>query len=220
MLQPNTLQFLIQLKRNNNKPWFDAHREKYLAAKSDFENLIQQVIKEYGKKDFDISTLQAKDCIFRIYRDIRFSKNKTPYKTYLSAEIHKGGKRIYHPGFYISIEPGENSYCGGGLWHPEGEYLRKVRQEIDYNLDGFRSIIEDRKFKNVFGRLDQSDTLVRPPKEYEESNPAIAYLKLKSFIADAPLSDQELVSKRLVKKITTILTTMKPLTDFLSSALD
>lgn len=220
MLQPDTLRFLSQLKRNNNKPWFDAHKEKYLAAKSDFENLIQQIISGYGKSDADIGLLKVKDCVFRIYRDVRFSKNKNPYKNYFAAEIHKGGKKVYYPGFYISIEPGDHSFCGGGLWHPEGDYLKNVRQEIDYNFEAFRSILEAKKFRSLLGSLEQYDKLTRPPKGYDESNPAIEFLKLKSFIADVRLSDEDLISKDLVKKILNIFTAMKPFVDFLSSAME
>ncbi|MCO6496611.1 MAG: DUF2461 domain-containing protein [Chitinophagaceae bacterium] len=220
MLQPSTVRFLSQLKRNNNKPWFDAHREQYLAAKEDFDNLVQEIINEYGKVDPEIGALQVKDCVFRIYRDIRFSKDKTPYKTHFAAGFNRGGKRVHFPGFYFHVQPGGLTYCGGGIWHPDNEELKKVRQEIDYNLEEFEAILNEKKFKKLFGPLEEDDKLTRAPKGYEEDNPAIEYLKLKSFITGVAFDDEALTHKGLVTKVVNTFKTMKPFIDFLSRALD
>lgn len=220
MLQPSTITFLRQLKRHNQKPWFDANKGKYLDAKADFENLIQQIITEFGKIDPDISTLQVKDCVFRIYRDTRFSKNKTPYKTHFAAGINKGGKRVHVPGYYFHAELDDYTYCGGGIWRPDPPELKKIRQEIDYNYQDFSSIIKDKKFVKVFGDLDDEDALSRAPQGYEEDNPAIKYLKMRSFITGVSFSDEELTSKGLLKKIISTFTVMKPFINFLSRALE
>lgn len=220
MLQPSTITFLRQLKKHNEKSWFDDHKDKYLAAKADFDDFIQRLLIEYGKTDPDIATLTLKECVFRIYRDVRFSKDKTPYKTHFAAGMNKGGKKVHFPGYYLHVGPGGNSFAGGGIWRPSGEMLRKVRQEIDYNFDEFLSIIQKPSFKKCFGTLSQEDKLMRPPQGYDAGNPAIDYLKLRSFIASRNFSDKELTQPGFFKKIIQTFETLKPLIDFLERALD
>jgi len=221
MIQQSTLRFLKDLKKNNNKPWFDAHRPQYEAARADFGAFIQKVIDTYGKKDSNIRHLVAKDCMFRINRDIRFSKDKTPYKTNLGASINKGGKQATATGgYYFHLQPGQ-AFCGGGIWMPEPEFLRKIRQEVDYNFKEFKSIIGSRKFKAVYGDLsdDAEYKLSRVPKGYEPNNPAAEYLKLKSFIAIIDIKDSDLTSKNLLKKTINAFETLKPLLDFMDRAM-
>jgi uncharacterized protein (TIGR02453 family) len=221
MLQSSTIKFLKDLNKNNNKPWFESHRAQYEAAKSDFASFIQKVIDTYGKKDSSIKHLAAKDCMFRINRDIRFSKDKTPYKNNFGASINKGGKQSFSSGgYYFHLQPGQ-SFCGGGIWMPEPENLRKIRQEIDYNYKEFKKIIGSKKFKSVYGDLsDHPDyKLTRLPKGYEPDNPAAEYLKLKSFVSMISLKDTDLTSKNLLKKTVTAFETLKPLLDFVDHAL-
>ena len=155
MLQISTVKFLKDLKKHNNKPWFDANRKIYEAAKADYLNFIQKVIDSHGKNDPEIRNIVAKDCLFRINRDVRFSKDKSPYKTNFGASINKGGKQsVSTAGYYFHLQPGE-SFTGGGIWMPEKENLQKIRQEVDYNLDDFKKIISGKKFKTVFGELWQ-----------------------------------------------------------------
>lgn len=220
MLQPSTLTFLRQLKRHNEKPWFDAHKDQYLAAKTDFDELVQQIITTYGLTDPDIGTLQVKDCVFRIYKDVRFSKDKTPYKTHLAAGFNRGGKKAHYPGFYFHAEPGGNTFCGGGIWRPAGPELKKIRQEIDYNYEEFLSIIQGKKFSRMFGKLEDADSLMRPPQGYDENNSAIEYLKMRNYITGIPFTDADLTSSNLLKKIVSAFTTMKPFIDFLGRALE
>lgn len=220
MLQPSTITFLRGLKRHNDKTWFDAHKHQYQAAKADFDALAEQIIAGLGKNDPDIASLRVKDCVFRIYKDVRFSKDKTPYKTHFAAGINKGGKRVHFPGYYFHAEPGGLTYCGGGIWRPGGPELKKIRQEIDYNHDEFLSIIRAPKFIRLFGRLEDEDSLVRPPQGYGEDNPALEYLKMRNYIAGTGFTDDVLTSRSLVKKITTTFETMKPFIDFLGRALE
>jgi len=221
VIQPSTLKFLKDLKKNNNKPWFDAHRKEYEAAKKDFEQMIQAVIDRHGKTDKTISHLKAKDCLFRINRDIRFSKDKTPYKTNMGAYINRGGKKSLYGGYYFHCEPGQ-SFVGGGLWMPMPNELNKVRQEIDYNLAEFKKIIGSKKFKSVYNDVsrDAEYTLSRVPKGYEADNPAAEYLKLKSFVAIAKVSDADLNSKEIVKKITTAFEALQPMLAFINHSID
>jgi uncharacterized protein (TIGR02453 family) len=221
MLQSSTLKFLRDLKKNNNKPWFDAHRGEYEKAKKDFEQFIQEVIDKHGKKDPTMKGLVAKDCLFRINRDVRFSKDKSPYKTNFGASINKGGKKSMLAGYYFHLEPGQ-CFAGGGIWMPLPEDLKKVRQEVDYNFAEFKKIIGSKKFKSVYGNLskDAEFTLSRVPKGYEPDNPAAEYLKLKSYIAMINIKDADLNSKGPLKKITDAFEALLPLLNFINRALE
>jgi uncharacterized protein (TIGR02453 family) len=220
MLQASTIKFLKDLKKNNNKPWFDLHRNQYEAAKADFVDFIQLMIDKHGKKDPGISHLKAKECIFRINRDIRFSKDKSPYKTNFGAFINTGGKKSMLAGYYFHLEPGQ-SFTGGGVWQPMPPALKKLRQEIDYNFKEFQKIITTKKFRSVYGGLSQDDDirLSRIPKGYDESNPAAGFLKLKSFVAMTELPDTDLTSKTLEKKTLEAYEALSPLVDFLNRGL-
>jgi uncharacterized protein (TIGR02453 family) len=222
MLQPSTLKFLKDLKKNNNKPWFDANRKRYEDAKKDFENFIQQVIDLHGKKDKTISSLKAKDCLFRINRDVRFSKDKSPYKTNFGASINKGGRKAFSTaGYYFHLEPGQ-CFVGGGIYQPMPEELKKVRQEIDYNFNDFKKIIGAKKFKSFYGDLDKSKEflLSRVPKGYGPDNPAADYLRMKSYIAMVEQKDAGLTSKDLVKKTVAAFEALQPVIQFINNSLE
>ncbi len=220
MLEPQTLKFLSSLKNNNNKPWFDAHRPQYEAAKIDFQNFIHLIIEDLKRSDTTIAGLNSKDCLFRINRDIRFSNDKTPYKSNMGASIKRGGKKSTFAGYYFHCEP-RKSFIGGGLWMPDGSSLKSLRQEIDYNWDEFQEIIQEKNFKKIYSDLykgsDQS--LATNPKGYEKDNPAIAYLKLKSFIAEASVADEELTKATLHKKTVVAFKALQPLLDFINRAI-
>ncbi len=202
MLRSSTLRFLKDLKKNNKKEWFEKNRPVYESAKEDFVTFVQKLIDLHGKKDLTIKNLHAKDTIFRINRDIRFSKDKSPYKTNFGASINKAGRSAWETaGYYFHLEPG-GSFAGGGIYMPPAEQLKKLRQEIDYNLNDFKKIIGSKKFKSVYGDLDRSEEflLTRVPKGYEPENPAADYLRLKSYIALVKLKDEELLSDKALKK--------------------
>ncbi len=221
MLQPSTLKFLQTLQNNNSKEWFDENRKLYELAKADFTSLVDKLIQEFAKKDPSIVHLQSKECIFRINRDVRFSKNKAPYKTNMGASINSGGKKSFTAGYYFHFEPGGKSFVGGGLYMAEPDKLKKVRQEIDYNWTAFYKIISNKKFKEQYGDLDKSKgiTLVRGPKGYEKENPGIDYIKLKSWVALKPITDKSLTEKDLIKTISTAFEALQPLIIFLNHAL-
>ncbi|HVT85101.1 MAG TPA: DUF2461 domain-containing protein [Chitinophagaceae bacterium] len=220
MLRPSTLKFLKDLKKNNIKPWFDVHRKEYESAKEDFSAFVQAVIDKHGKKDKTISQLKAKDCMFRINRDVRFSKDKSPYKTNMGAYINRGGKKSIFGGYYFHCEPGE-SFMGGGLWMPMPPELNKVRQEIDYNLQEFKKIIGSKKFKSIYKDLSRSEenVLSRVPKGYEPTNPAADFLKMKSFVALTNLKDSDLTSKNLISKTVEAFEALQPLVEFINEAI-
>lgn len=222
MLQASTLKFLKNLAKNNHKEWFDANRKNYDAAKQDFSVLVQKLIEQHGKKDSEIASLLAKDCIFRINRDVRFSKDKSPYKINMGASINRGGKKSIFAGYYVHCEPGNQSFVGGGLWMPEAAVLKKVRQEIDYGADEFKKILHHKNFAGYYKDLDKSGdlSLSRPPKGYDDENPAIDYIKLKSFIALRPLTDAEMQSKELTKIILKGFEALQPLLQFINRAIE
>ncbi len=221
MLQYSTIEFLKALKQNNHKAWFDENRKQYEYAKEDYLNLIDGIIRGVGKNDPTIALLQPKECVFRINRDVRFSKDKSPYKTNFGAGFSKGGKKSLLSGYYFHCEPG-SSFVGGGIWMPPAPELKKVRQEIDYNYTEFQAVLSNPLFKKQYDDLERgADTkLSRPPKGYDESNPAIEYLKLKSYIASAPISDEELTSKSLVSKVVEAFNALQPLIYFINQALE
>jgi len=221
MLQSSTLTFLKDLAKNNDKSWFESHRKQYEQAKQDFENFIESVLGRYCKKDNDLKELTAKKCTFRINRDVRFSKDKSPYKSNFGASMNRGGKKSVFSGYYFHCEPGK-SFVGGGLWMPMPPEMKKVRQEIDYCYDEFRQIVSYRKFKSVYGELytGENTKLSKVPQGFEKDNPAAEYLKLKSWLAMRDLSDAELTSKDLVKKTSEAFETLQPMIKFLNRALE
>lgn len=221
MLQPATIKFLKDLKKNNNKPWFEKNKTAYQNAKEDVEQFVQQVIEGLGKIDPDIATLQPKDCIFRIYRDVRFSKDKTPYKTNMGASFSRGGKKVPTAGYYFHCEPGGQSMTGGGLWMPMPPHLAKVRQEIDYNFEEWKKIVGNKNFKKIFPNgVEGIEVLSRPPKGYDDQNPAIEYLKMKCYIVTHDLTDADLSSKSLLKETLNTFAAMKEFIDFLNRSVE
>ncbi|HLX90376.1 MAG TPA: DUF2461 domain-containing protein [Puia sp.] len=221
MLKDTTIKFLKDLKKNNNKVWFDANRKKYEAMREDVEIFVQGVIDSHGKRDPSIKGLKAKETMFRINRDIRFSKDKSPYKTNMGASINRGGKKSIYAGYYFHLEPGD-SFAGGGIWMPMAPELKKIRQEIDYNLDEFKKIIGSKKFNSVYGELDKGEdvSLSKVPQGFDKDNPAAPWLKLKSILAMRSFSDKDLQSKDLGKKVLESFEALQPLVEFINKSLE
>lgn len=221
MIEQTTIKFLKDLNKNNNKEWFEKNRKHYENAKQNFIDVTQEVIKGLGKIDASIAHLEARKSIFRINRDVRFSKDKSPYKTNMGMFLSRTGKSSIHAGYYFHLEP-DKCFIGGGLYMPMPDVLAKVRQEIDYNWNEFNNIITNKKFVAHFKILNKSKefSLTRPPKGYDDTNLAIEYLKLKSWIAGINLKNEELTNKNISKKIATSFEALKPLLDFLNKAIE
>ncbi len=221
MFQSSTVSFLKELKKHNNKPWFDNHREKYLSAKIDFENFIGKLLAATAAFDNDIKELQVKNCTFRINRDIRFSKDKTPYKTNMGASLNRGGKKSIFAGYYFHLEPGK-SFAGGGLWMPTAPELKKLRQEIDYCFPEFKKIINGSPFKNQYPGLEMNEgqMLVNVPKGYDQENAAATFLKLKSFVATKNIPDNLLTSSSLIKEVALAFKGLMPLVKFINRSME
>lgn len=219
MIAASSLQFLKALAKNNNREWFLDNKNKYDLAKENYLNFVEEVLSGIVKFDNSLAELNPKQCVFRINRDVRFSKNKDPYKTNFGASFSKGAKKINAAGYYFHLEPGA-CFIGGGLWMPETNDLQKVRQEIDYCFKEFNGIIQHKQFKNAFSGLSTEVKLARPPKGYDLDNPAIEYLKLKSFTAITSLSDSDVLDKNIVKKSLVIFKTISPFIHFLNRSID
>ncbi len=174
--------FLEALKAHNNKPWFDSQREHYQQLRLDFLAFVADLLERASLEDPNLAGLEAKNCIFRINRDVRFSANKNPYKTNFSAYLAQGGKKFPGAGYYFHFEPGA-SFMAAGIWMPEAPLLKSIRQEIDYGFESFQEILS----APALGAFElEGERLSRPPKGYEADNPAIEFLKLKSFVLTQP----------------------------------
>lgn len=190
-IAPSTFDFLKSLQQNNNREWFNDHKDDYERARANVELFIQELIHKLSTFDPYIdSSIKAKKCMFRIYRDVRFAKDKSPYKTWFAAGISLDGRKLDGPEYYLHIGPG-NSFIAVGYWRPKKEHLDSIRQEIDYNLNAFEESLSSGNW--TIEDLSQEDKLVRTPAGYTEDNDAIEYLKLKSFILFKPLEDKEIL---------------------------
>jgi len=212
------INFLIDLSNNNHKEWFDNHKESYLKAKLEMEELVQKIIEEFSKYDPNIADQQAKKCVFRIYRDVRFSKNKAPYKNNMGGFIVPGGKKSGKAGYYLHLEPG-NSFIAGGVYMPESANLKKVREEILYNIDDFKKIIKAKSFMKNFGAVN-GEKLKRPPKGFPADFEDIELLKFKSYTVLHPVSDDLVSSPEFSDKVIEIFKQMKDFNHFINIAIE
>jgi uncharacterized protein (TIGR02453 family) len=221
MLQADTLQFFRELRLNNNKDWFDANRHRYEHAKKDYHQLVRKILDGLQKHDQGLFQLQVKDCTFRINRDIRFSKDKQPYKTHLGIIMSPYGRRLEHAGYYVHLDEEGGCFAGGGIYMPSGEVLKKIRQEISVFYEDLVEVVESEDFREVYEDFDREDGVVlsRPPKGYSADDPAIEFLKLKSYTATKAFPAEWLTDETAVDRIVNILAKLKPLVDFLNRAL-
>ena len=216
MLSKNTLQFLDDLKENNNREWFLANKKRYEEYKKDYHQLIGAFLDAMKPKDASLEMLEIKNCTFRINRDIRFSKDKSPYKTHLGVWMNTNSSGVNAPGYYIHIEKGK-SFIAGGLYSPEANDLKKIRKEIAFFYEDLEEIVNDKKFKKIFNGLERTETnsLKNAPKDFEKDHPAIEFLKLKSFIAVSKIDDSAVFESNFVATTAEKLIVLKPLIDFL-----
>jgi uncharacterized protein (TIGR02453 family) len=219
MIKPETLDFLKELIKNNNREWFQANKAAYDTARENVIDFTGKLIAQLYKIDPGIDeALDPKKSVMRIYRDIRFSKNKTPYKNNFGISIPTSGLRNGGVEYYFHITPGA-SFIGGGYWMPENEHLKKIRQEIDYNGHDLKKIIDEPAFVKLFGEFRKQEQLKTVPREYSADNEHIELLKLKSFVAWHTITDKELIKANAVDTIAEVCRTMHPLTVFLKNAL-
>lgn len=215
MIKPETLGFLTEVAENNNREWFAQHKERYESCKADVLSFVEELIPLLAAVDpeFPLET-QAKKCLMRIYRDVRFSKNKNPYKNNYGISFAVKGNR--GPDYYLHLQPG-GSFFAAGYWMPEPPALKHIREEIDYNTDEFLEIINADSFKSVFALSDE-DTLKKAPKGYDPAHPQIALLKLKSYIASFPIADKALFKPAIVNQLKLAFQGIYPFVQFLRRA--
>ncbi len=214
------LSFLKAIAKNNNREWFEKNKPKYLEAKQSFEDFLEAFHLELVKVDEGLASLNPRKLGFRIYRDVRFSKDKRPYKVNMGAGFSPGGKMMQEPGYYIHIEPGNKSFLATGLYMPDSANLAKIRQEIDYNAKGFFKILNGKNFKKHFNGLDDFDKVKTAPKGYPKDHPHIDILKNKSFVSSHYFTDAQVKDKKFFKKVAEVCKTIKPLNDFLKEAIN
>ena len=219
MIQRHTFDFLKDLAVNNNREWFQANKERYEAARDNVIEFTAAWLKLMHKIDPSIDeNLEAKKCVMRIYRDIRFRKDKTPYKNNFGISIPTKGLKAGRAEYYLQIAPG-NSMIAGGYWMPETPHLKAIRQEIDYNASELKKIIDDADFIKLFGEFRKQEQLKSVPREYSAENENIELLKLKSFVAFHNLKDEALLLKDSVADVAAICSKIYPLNVFLNNAL-
>jgi uncharacterized protein (TIGR02453 family) len=219
MIQKQTLDFLEELVDNNNREWFMDNKQRHDTARENVIDLAGKLIKELHRIDSAVSAeLDPKKCVLRIYRDVRFSKNKTPYKNNFGISVPTTGVKAGGAEYYFQVQPGK-SFIAGGYWMPEAAHLKAIRQEIDYNGNDLKSIIDETEFVKLFGSFRDQDKLKTLPRDYTADNENIELLKLKSFIAWHQLKDKELMKADLVDKIAGICVKIHPLNVFLRNAI-
>ena len=222
MIKQTSLDFLSKLKKNNSKDWFEQNRDCYDHYKTDILELTENLLTGLSKFDQSISraNLDPKKCLTRVNRDLRFSKDKTPYKNYVLIVFNKNGFHGNTAGYYIQIEPSAN-FLGGGIWQTTPELLKKIRQEIDYSYNDIYKIISSPKFQKTFPNGIQGvGKLKKMPDGYDETNPASELLKMKGFCTKEIISDKTLSSKDCIATILDSFKTSKPLIDYINKAIE
>lgn len=214
-MQSSTLQFLRTLEKNNNREWFNENKTTYQEAQQDVIYFVEKLIEEMVVFDEEIGKADAKKSLFRIYRDTRFSKDKSPYKTNFGASLGMG-KGSQKAGYYLHIEPGK-SFLAGGIYMPESSVLKEIRKEISAFGEEFLTIVEKDEFRNYFRGLSVEDKLKKVPQGFEKDDKMAEFLKLKHYIVTHPVSDEQLLNENAAKEFAKIYKAMKPLNDFLNA---
>lgn len=213
-ISSKTFDFLKKLNKNNNREWFNENKNLYTEAQQNVVSFLDELIKEMSGFDEELAKIDSKKALFRIYRDTRFSKDNSPYKTNFGASLGMG-KGNQKGGYYLHMEPGK-SFLAGGIYMPESSVLKEVRKEISLYGEDFLKILNQKDFKKHFPELDQDDKLKKVPQGFDKEDPMAEYLKLKNFIVLYHLKDEEVLDKNAVKNMGKIFKLMKPFNDFLN----
>ncbi len=220
-IHPSTFQFLQELKENNDRDWFNDNKPRYKKARENFLDFTRELLLQIAAFDPAIAHHEAKDCIFRIYRDIRFSNDKSPYKTNFGAHVTSAAKKSEvhtRAGYYVHLEPG-GSFLAGGAYGPTGPWLKAIRQEIVYNPDEFKGILNRPDFKQYFGEL-KGEKLKTSPRDYPNDHPEIELLRHKSFLAMHDCPDEQVLADDFVQYCGGVFQALKPFDDFLNRSMD
>lgn len=214
-IQQSTINFIKELKANNNREWFAENKRKFQETNEHFISFADDVLFEMNKID-TIENVSGKKSVFRIYRDVRFSKDKTPYKTHFSGSFKRATAAL-RGGYYFHIEPG-NSFIAGGFWAPNPKDLLRIRKEISIDSCDLKEILESEKFKTIFGELI-GERVKTAPRGFDKNHPEIELLQLKQFIVSKKISDHELQKENFTNVVVEIFKEMRPFFDYMSSVL-
>lgn len=213
----NVYDFIETIDKNNNREWFAENKDFFLEAKNDFEVFLDIIGKQLEVIDADFRYTKAKNYTFRIYRDVRFSKNKAPYKNHFGAFLCNGGRKSPKAGYYLHIEPNA-SFIGGGIYRPEKSYLKAIRQEMYYSYKDYEKIVLNASFKEYFPTL-MPDKLKTGPRDFPKDCDAIEWLKYKSFAVGHSISKQKIISDNFAKDVIDGFEILKPMNNFLNNAI-
>ncbi|HEX8426569.1 DUF2461 domain-containing protein [Hymenobacter sp.] len=218
MNTPQLLDFLSDLTQHNDREWFQARKATYDQLRQEFEAAVGRWLKQMATHDPTLAGLEAKKCIFRIYRDVRFSRDKRPYKTHFSAYFSGGGKAGSNPGYYVQLGPNGQTLLAGGLYEPEKEQLARIRQEIDYNGAALHELLQTPGFRKYFAGVE-GDKLKKAPAGYPTDHPEIELLKHKSFIVSHTVPDATARKLDLDTYVPAALRAMQPFCEYLQEAI-
>jgi uncharacterized protein (TIGR02453 family) len=214
----NVLDFLAQLKLNNNREWFQENKKWYETSKKEVENFVTGMITTISAIDPSIQAPAMKDCMFRIFRDVRFGADKSPYKTNFGAFIAKGGRKSSYPGYYFHFEPGE-SMLAGGVYQPEPDTLKLLRNEVYFHSNELKEIMGNPSFKKFFAQLGDFDKMKKAPKDYPADFPDIDLLKYRSYIVSQNIPDKIVTSDDYQKQVLEMIKELQPFMAFLNRAI-
>lgn len=215
---PIIFKFLKELSLNNNREWFNNHKDDYLKAQTEFENLLTAIIQRISLFDDEIVGIQAKDCTYRIYRDVRFSQDKSPYKIHFGGYINGKGKKSEHCGYYVHLQLGNCMLAGGSLCPPP-DILKALRQSVYDNIDEYRSIVEDPAFKKYFPVIGEN-FLKTAPKGFPKDFKYIDYLKPKEFICSYQVPDEFFLDEKMLDNVSDVFKQLKRFSDFTNYTID
>jgi len=211
------LNFLSLLKENNNREWFNENKNLYEVAKNKFEEFVNILIPKIKEFDTEIDVSSAKECTYRIYRDVRFSKNKDPYKPNMGAYISKGGKKSKYAGYYIHIES-DASFAGGGIYCPQPTILKSIRIDIYEDTETIKSIINNKTFSGTFSKM-YGEKLKTAPRGFPKDFPDIDLLNYKSYTVVKNITNNNLLSNKFLEDLLLIFKTQKPFNDYLNKVI-
>lgn len=215
VIKKESLDFLKALSKNNNRDWFNNHKDKYIEVHSNIVAFADALLVEMNKHD-KIETASGKESLFRIYKDVRFSKDKTPYNTHWSGGFKRATKKL-RGGYYFHIKPG-NSFLAGGFWGPEPEDMKRIRQDIDLNYKDWKKLLAHKTLVNTFGKME-GEQLSSAPRGYTKDHPAIDLLRYKQFLFRHDFTDKEVYSPDFVYKANGIFRNLRPFFNYMSDVL-
>jgi uncharacterized protein (TIGR02453 family) len=219
-INPETLQFLTALKQNNHREWFQTHKSDADQARKNFADFASTLLENLQSFDQTLQNIEVKQCIFRIYRDVRFSHNKEPYKTHFGVYFAKnGGKNSHFAGYYFHLDP-EECFFGGGIYMPLPEYLKTIRKEIYYQINEFKAILENSSFKNYYDGIENIEQLKKSPVGFPKDFPDIELLKNKHFFTSHYFKSQDALKEDFATFVSNGFKAVKPLVDFINFTIE